>query len=525
MGARRAPRAWRRSASRRSSAAWPSAASAAGRHGVRRAAPRARVARGRVAAAAGRGARRARRAAAGCAAPATWRSTRPTTPASGSRASSSTAQPIRDDARPCDLTRPVPCADGAAGAAFDTRDLGRRRPPAAARRAGRRRELDVGRADRARRQHRAGRAGGDAGRRRRLERRRARRIRMPVPGGQAAPLVRARVTACRAGGPCAEPAPGARRDGERGGRRAARPGEYSLRVALEDAAGNVGPSAPPVTLRFDDTRPGRARRLGRRPLAARRPLPLAAEGGPPVSGIRGFRVRTGGRDTVVATSLPLDALPEGATPIEVRTVSGAGVESGAVRTLVRLDRSRPAVEPPACRRRTPGRARPCGSASAAATSPVSRASPRSLGVDGGAEAAAGGDEAAVRRRGRRPPRGRLPGDRRRRQRLPARARSRSRSTARRPRRSRSRRRSGGSDRGARRGRGRDVGHRRRADRAAPGRRRGLAVRSNARRRAAGRPCSTTPRSAPARTSSGRWRRTSRATRRSAPRARTARRRR
>ncbi len=99
---------------------------------------------------------------------------------------------------------------------------------------------------------------------------RARTLRVALPGGQAAPVVRARLTVCRAGR-CAAPvvrtigARGAVAIGDLPG-----PGEYAIRVALEDAAGNIGPAAPPVTLRFDDTVPGRARPLGRRRLAARR---------------------------------------------------------------------------------------------------------------------------------------------------------------------------------------------------------------------------------------------------------------
>ena len=62
-----------------------------------------------------------------------------------------------------------------------------------------------------------------------------------------------------------------------------------------------------------------------------------------MSGVRGYRVRIGGRDAIVATAIPLGDLPEGGTPVEVRTVSGAGVESTAVRTLLRLDRTAPVV--------------------------------------------------------------------------------------------------------------------------------------------------------------------------------------
>ena len=63
-----------------------------------------------------------------------------------------------------------------------------------------------------------------------------------------------------------------------------------------------------------------------------------------MSGIRGYRVRIGGREAVVATSIPLDELPEGGTPVEVSAVSGAGIEGTAVRTTLKLDRSRPVAD-------------------------------------------------------------------------------------------------------------------------------------------------------------------------------------
>ena len=189
---------------------------------------------------------------------------------------------------------------------------------------------------------------------------RVRRLQLPLPGGQAAPLVRARVKACRAGGGCEDSAPAleapaagaAPAVGSAGAAAAAAgvpvaafdgPGEYSVRVALEDAAGNVGPFAAPVTMRFDDTRPGAPDVSAADAWRNGGALPLDVTGARPISGIRGYRVRIGGRETVVATSFPLDDLPEGGTPIEVTAISGAGVEGTTVRTLLKLDRSRPAA--------------------------------------------------------------------------------------------------------------------------------------------------------------------------------------
>ena len=59
-------------------------------------------------------------------------------------------RPVHEAARGCDDTRPVPCQNGAIGVTLDTRSVGRRRARAAARRDGRRRQLDLGRAHGAR---------------------------------------------------------------------------------------------------------------------------------------------------------------------------------------------------------------------------------------------------------------------------------------------------------------------------------------------------------------------------------------
>jgi hypothetical protein len=255
---------------------------------------------------------------------------------------------VHEDIRPCDFTRRIPCSGGTTRMLLDTRAW-----------ADGAHTLRLGAMDAAGNWTRATRAvrvdntppaeptfvvqGGSD-----WSPDRTRTLSGPSPGGQAAPLVRARVRLCRAGGRCADAAAALARP------RAATvavsvtafdgPGEYSARLALEDAAGNVGPYGAPLPFRFDDTRPG-APDLS----AADRwhdgtgTLPLAAEGQPPVSGIRGFRVRVGGREALVATGLPLVDLPEGGTPIEVRAVSGAGVQSTAVRTVIRLDRTRPTV--------------------------------------------------------------------------------------------------------------------------------------------------------------------------------------
>ena len=207
--------------------------------------------------------------------------------------------------------------------------------------------------------------------------------------------MRARVKACRVGGRCADFAPGLAAGGRAAFAPFDGPGEYGLRVALEDAAGNVGPFAPAVTLRFDDTPPGAPDVSAADRWQRGADLPLSAEGTPPVSGVRGYRVRIGGRDAIVATAIPLGDLPEGGTPVEVRSVSGAGVESTAVRTLLRMDRTAPVVV-----------ASGAPSADAWSREPVvvglrARDQAALSGVDGvhwtidGAEHGAAGDEAAV----------------------------------------------------------------------------------------------------------------------------------
>src|SRR5215207_2189954 len=250
---------------------------------------------------------------------------------------------VHDDARACDFTRAVLCSDGAVATAFDTRTWpdGEHVLRLSAQDAGGNwASVDlVVRVDNTPpAEPAAALEGGDA-----WSPSRTRTLALPLPGGQSAPLARARVKACRLGGPCEESAPelraGAVPVAAFGG-----PGEYAVRVALEDAAGNVGPYAAPVTMRFDDTRPGAPDLSAADSWHNGGALPLAASGERPVSGIRGYRVRIGGREAVVASSVPLDELPEGGTPVEVSAVSGAGVEGTAVRTTLKLDRSRPVAE-------------------------------------------------------------------------------------------------------------------------------------------------------------------------------------
>jgi hypothetical protein len=249
---------------------------------------------------------------------------------------------VHDGARACDFTRTIPCGGGALRAALDTRGWsdGAHRLRAGVADAGGswswvERDVLV---DNTPPPEAVASLEGGAG----WSPARERTLRVTLPGNQAAPVVRARVTVCTAGGRCEAPAPAGIGDGGAVAVAAAGgPGEYTVRVALEDAAGNVGPASAPLVLRFDDTVPG-APDLSAADtwLRGDAPLALAASGAAPPSGIAGFRVG----ERVVRSVLDLRELPEGITPIEVRTLSGAGVASTAVRTLVRIDRTVPSVE-------------------------------------------------------------------------------------------------------------------------------------------------------------------------------------
>ena len=305
---------------------------------------------------------------------------------------------VHEDVHACDFTRPVPCSNGAVGASFDTRAWpdGEHVLRLAAQDAG----GNWATVDRAVRvdntppvQPAAVLEGGEG-----WSPSRERTLALPLPGGQAAPLVRARVKACRVGAPCSESAPELRGGG---GAPAGvpvvafdGPGEYAVRVALEDAAGNVGPSSEPVTMRFDDTRPGAPDVSAADAWHSGGALPIAASGERPVSGIRGYRVRIGGREAVVATSVPLDELPEGGTPVEVSAVSGAGLEGTAVRTTLKLDRSLPVA---AAEGAPDGWSREPVRLSLSGRDQPELSGVRSLAwrLDGGEEAGAEGDAASV----------------------------------------------------------------------------------------------------------------------------------
>ena len=194
---------------------------------------------------------------------------------------------------------------------FDTRSVGRRRARAAA--------VGAGRGAATGRRCRRDRAGGQHARRPSRCRHwraapgwspaRARTLVLPVPAGQVgAARARAREGLPGRAVRCAESAPGLAARGASVAASVAAfdgPGEYAAAGGARGRRGQRRPvrAAGDAALRRHAA--GRARRLRRRRAgSAAATLPLAAEGAPPVSGMRGYRVRIGGRDAVVATGDP-----------------------------------------------------------------------------------------------------------------------------------------------------------------------------------------------------------------------------
>jgi hypothetical protein len=182
------------------------------------------------------------------------------------------------------------------------------------------------------------------------------------PAGQVAPIARAHYEICSGDATSCEPV--AHRDGagisSLGGITVPGPGEWVVRVWLEDAAGNVSAASAsdPVTLRFDDVQPGAAEPaqpagwLGAATAEEyRETISLAPGAVRPVSGVAGFSVTLDGSQpdaTIDVAGEPVDQvledLPEGETVIRARAVSGAGVPSPQVgEARLRVDRSLPSL--------------------------------------------------------------------------------------------------------------------------------------------------------------------------------------
>src|SRR5438270_3174927 len=137
------------------------------------------------------------------------------------------------------------------------------------------------------------------------------------------------------------------------------PGDYTVRVWLQDWAGNVNPAnkSVPLHLRFDDVAPGQAKPNdtgGWLNAVEAHGFDQAIGMGEgelvPVSGIAGYSVTTDGSDPdgtieVTGGSYRIGELPEGVTTFKARAVSGAGVASGRVgSTTMHVDRTGPTVD-------------------------------------------------------------------------------------------------------------------------------------------------------------------------------------
>ncbi|HEX8051600.1 MAG TPA: hypothetical protein VF517_01310 [Thermoleophilaceae bacterium] len=136
------------------------------------------------------------------------------------------------------------------------------------------------------------------------------------------------------------------------------PGHYTLRLWLEDQAGNVKEAnwSDEVSLRFDNVAPGEAAPAKRNGWlnadeAANYEQDIRMVDGAfqPVSGVVGYSVTTDGSEPdsvldAVGETYRIDALPEGTTVFKARAVSGSGVASAAVgRSEIRVDKSIPTV--------------------------------------------------------------------------------------------------------------------------------------------------------------------------------------
>jgi hypothetical protein len=135
------------------------------------------------------------------------------------------------------------------------------------------------------------------------------------------------------------------------------PGEYTLRIALEDLAGNRADSgSDPITLRFDNVPPGEAEPLRRNgwlnaeeAVDYDQAVRLRDGAFQPVSGVAGYSVTRDGSEPdavidVTSNVYRIPELEEGVTTVRARAVSGAGVASAAVGTTeIRVDMTKPAV--------------------------------------------------------------------------------------------------------------------------------------------------------------------------------------
>ena len=180
------------------------------------------------------------------------------------------------------------------------------------------------------------------------------------PPGQFAPIAKAHWQLCRTGGTCTNGDASAASIESATVQVPDQAGDYTLRVRLEDQAGNSASAnlSDAVHLRYDPTPPGRAQaKAGNGWLNAVEaidyPLPLELAVGEvlPISGIKGYSVSVDGTDpdtTIEAAgqkpTYHVPNLPEGEVTVKSRAVSGAGVPATRIgQVQLKVDKSPPDI--------------------------------------------------------------------------------------------------------------------------------------------------------------------------------------
>jgi hypothetical protein len=184
-----------------------------------------------------------------------------------------------------------------------------------------------------------------------------------VPGGQIAPVTRAYYQVCKADGTdCSTGSQDGTEISRLANIRVPQPGDYTARVWLMDAAGNVSDAkSPPVHLKFDNVPPAQAQPERRNgwinaveAKSFREEIGKPTARSLPVSGIAGYAVTHDGSAPGVTPNvaadpsddykgeIQLENLPEGTTTVRARAVSGAGIVSEEIGlTDLRVDLSAP----------------------------------------------------------------------------------------------------------------------------------------------------------------------------------------
>jgi hypothetical protein len=251
-------------------------------------------------------------------------------------------------------------------------------------------------------------------------------VRWTNPPAQAAPITRAHWRVCRSDGNGCSTGSASATGSITGSFGIAQPGDYTIELWLEDAAGNADASrtSSAVHLRFDDGAPGAAapREPERRWLGGveattyRVAIAMAPGATLPASGIAGYGVTTDG--TTPGTSVtapgataeygpPPGGWPDGTVVVRARAISGAGVPSAEVgQTVLHVDRLAPATsaegqggdwQPGPVVVRLMARDEPGGSGMGAADDgePVEAGGHLAYTLDAGALKEVAGDEAEV----------------------------------------------------------------------------------------------------------------------------------